>query len=220
MKKVLVPIILFLVFSLQSQTQNQTDSLLLSLQDTTPKTSLLPSRMVFTQRFLWGGKGLMRTTGIMRLNEENRKTELKIRRGMLTAHQIMGYVTLAGMVAQGIVGQSLYNTLGGKVYVRGDTKGRSLNQIHQALAAGVDITYFTTAALSLFAPPPLINRKTKKLNSIQIHKYLAIVHFSAMLATNILASSARQNPTIRTYHLAAAYTAFTAFGLSVIVMKF
>jgi hypothetical protein len=41
-----------------------------------------------------------------------------------------------------------------------------------------------------------------------------------MLATNILASYARKYPTIRTYHLAAAYTAFTAFGLSIIVMKF
>jgi len=155
----------------------------------------------------------------MKLNEENRKTELKIRRAMLTTHQIMGYVTLAGMVAQGIVGQSLYNTLGGKVYKKGGP-GRSLNEIHGALATGVDITYFTTAALSLFAPPPLSNRKTTKINSIKIHKYLAIVHFSSMLAVNILASYARQNPTIRTYHLAAAYTAFTAFGLSVIVMKF
>jgi hypothetical protein len=218
MKKIIVPIILSFLFSLQSLAQ--TDSLLSSMQDTAGKAPLLPSRMVFTQRLLWGGKGLMRTTGIMRLNEENRIKELKIRRGMLTAHQILGYVTLAGMVAQGIVGQSLYNTLGGKVYVRGNTTGKSLNEIHGALAAGVDVTYFTTAALSLFSPPPLINRKTKKFNSIQVHKSLAIVHFTAMLAVNILASYARENPTIRTIHLAAAYTAFTAFGLSIIVMKF
>lgn len=218
MKKLVVPVILSLLFSLQSLAQ--TDSLLSSMQDTAGKTPLLPSRMVFTQRFLWGEKGLMRKTGIMSLSEENRKKELKIRRGMLTAHQILGYVTLAGMVAQGIVGQSLYNTLGGKVYVRGSNTGRSLNEIHGALAAGVDVTYFTTAALSLFSPPPLINRKPKTFNSITVHKYLAIVHFSAMLAVNILASYARENPTLRTAHLAAAYTAFTAFGLSVIVMKF
>lgn len=217
MKKVLVFIILSLFFSLQSHAQ--ADSLLSSIQDTATKASLLPSRMVFTQRVLWGQKGLMRLTRIMPLNEVNRKKELKTRRVMLTTHQILGYVTLAGMIGQGIVGQQLYSTLKGEEYVKGGP-GANLNQWHSDLATVVDISYFATAALSLLSPPPLINRKTSKLNSIKAHKYLAIVHFSAMLATNILATYAKKNPTIRTYHLAAAYTTFTAFALSIIVMKF
>jgi hypothetical protein len=53
-----------------------------------------------------------------------------------------------------------------------------------------------------------------------LHKYLAMVHFSAMVATNILAASAKRNPTLRAYHRDAAYTAFTAFSFAVIVMKF
>jgi hypothetical protein len=217
MKKILAFFILFLLFSLQSRAQ--ADSLLSSLQDTATKVSLLPHRMVFTQRILWGQKGLMRLTRIMPLTEENRKKELKTRRVMLTTHQILGYVTLAGMIGQGIVGQQLYNELHGKEYKRGGP-GATLNQWHSDLATIVDVSYFATAALSLLSPPPLTNRKSSKLSSIKVHKYLAIVHFTAMLATNILASYAKNNPTIRTYHLAAAYTTFTAFALSIIVMKF
>ena len=39
---------------------------------------LLPSSMIFTQRLLWGEKGLMRSTKVLPLNLENREKELKI----------------------------------------------------------------------------------------------------------------------------------------------
>ncbi len=217
MKKIILPAFVCLIFSLQGLAQ--TDSLLLSIQDTAKKAPLLPSRMIFTQRFLWGEKGLLRITGISPLNDANREKEMKIRRTMLVTHQVLGYVTLAGMVAQGIVGQQLYTILGNKEYTKGGP-GRSLNQLHGELAATVNITYFSTAAMSLFAPPPLINRKTKKVSSIRMHEDLAIIHFSAMVATNILADYARRDPTLRAYHRDAAYTAFTAFALAMIVMKF
>ena len=71
--------------------------------------NLLPSSMIFTQRLLWGEKGLIRTTKILPLNIKNREKELKIRRRMLKAHQVIGYATLAGMVAQGILGTKQYN---------------------------------------------------------------------------------------------------------------
>ena len=44
---------------------------------------------------------------------------------------------------------------------------------------------FFAAGLSLFSPPPLTNKKYKGLNSIKAHKYLASIHFSAMVATGI-----------------------------------
>lgn len=217
MKKFVLLIIACLFFSITGF--SQTDSLLLSLQDTSPKTPLLPSTMIFTQRFLWGEKGFMRKIRVMPLSEANRKTELKIRRGMLVAHQVDGYVTLACMVAQGIIGAKLYN-----YKIAGDPKHDSgyqnLRRLHANTAIGVDVAYFSTAALSLFAPPPLISRKSKKINSIRLHKNLAILHFSSMLATNILSLYAKRDPTIRAYHRAAAYTAFASFGLAVVVMKF
>jgi hypothetical protein len=217
MKKILLPVLMCVLITVQSKAQ--TDSLLLSIQDTAKKAPLLPSKMIFTQRFLWGEKGFLRVTGVSPLTEANREKELKLRRGMLVTHQILGYVTLGGMIAQGIVGQQLYNVLGNKEYTKGGP-GKSLNTLHSQLAAGVNITYFSTAAMALFSPPPLINRKSKKVSSIRLHEDLAIVHFTAMVATNILANYARRDPTLRAYHRDAAYTAFVAFTLAMVVMKF
>ena len=66
------------------------------------KTELLPRKMVFTQRLLWSENGLMRKTQWSPLTIEQREKELKIRRKMLKAHQFIGFVTLAGMIAQGV----------------------------------------------------------------------------------------------------------------------
>ena len=65
--------------------------------------------MLFTQSLLWGKKGLFRKTGISKLSVEQRQKELKVRNVMLKSHQVIGYLTLAGMVAQGIMGGRLYN---------------------------------------------------------------------------------------------------------------
>ena len=69
-------------------------------QETVKDESLLPNRMIFTQRALWGNNGLLRKVGIFPLNIEKREKELKLRRSMLKIHQIIGYLTLAGMVTQ------------------------------------------------------------------------------------------------------------------------
>lgn len=198
-----------LIFGFIHQVKAQDiDSLLMSLDTEAEELpQLLPDKIMFTQRIFWGEKGLMRRTGIMRLNEENRIKELKIRRTMLVTHQVLGYATLAGMIAQGIVGGKLYN---------GETQ---LKGTHETLAAAVNIGYFTGAALSLFAPPPLISRQVKGLNSIKAHKILASIHFTAMVATNILAEKAG-DPKYAKIHKATAFTAFGAFAAATLVMKF
>nr|MBI1229916.1 hypothetical protein [Cytophagales bacterium] len=184
------------------------DSLLLMLEtESEAPTALLPDRMMVTQRIFWGEKGLLRTTGILPLTESNRIKELKIRRTMLVTHQLLGYATLAGMIAQGVVGQRLYQGEG------------QLGDLHEGLAGAVNVGYFTGAALSLFSPPPLISRQVKGLNSIKAHKILASVHMSAMIATNILADKA-EDPRYAKIHRAAAFTAFGAFAGATIVMKF
>ena len=107
------------------------------------KPVLLPEKMIFTQRILWGEKGLFRKTGISNLTVENREKELIVREKMLKAHQIIGYITFAGMIYQGILGGKLYN---------GDY---SVYNEHKTLGKIVTASYFTGAGLSLFTPPPV-----------------------------------------------------------------
>ena len=172
-------------------------------QETVRDQSLLPNRMIFTQRALWGNNGLLRKAGLFPLNIEQREKELKLRRSMLKIHQIIGYLTLAGMVTQGFLGGKLYNNW-----------ERGLYNTHKTVGNLTSISYFTGAGLSLFAPPPLINKKSKGLSSIKAHKYLASVHFSAMLATNVFK---RRNKQI---HKISAYTAVGSFAAAVLVFNF
>ena len=60
-------------------------------KDVKENEKLLPERMVFTQRILWGKKGLLRSTGIAPLNNIQREKELKLRRSMLITHQVLFY---------------------------------------------------------------------------------------------------------------------------------
>jgi hypothetical protein len=199
--------ILFLKGNAQNDTIQSNNLLgeILSSENKTQK--LLPDRMIPTQRLFWGEKGLMRNFKTFNLTPEDRQFELKVRRTMLVSHQVMGFITLGGMVAQGIVGAKLYNG------------HYNLRDTHEGLAGFVNFGYFTTASLSLFAPPKMIDER-KGYSSIKIHKALAIVHLSGMIATNILASQLESHPELKPYHRAAAYTTFGAFAASMIVIKF
>ena len=97
----------------------------------TEKPNLLPEKMLITQRILWGEKGLFRKTGIAKLSIENREKELIVREKMLKAHQIIGYITFAGMIYQGILGGKMYN---------GDY---SVYDTHKTLGKVVSASYFT-----------------------------------------------------------------------------
>ena len=162
---------------------------------------LLPERMLFTQRLLWGEKGALRVTGIAKLTEAQRIKELRLRKTLLNAHQVIGYATLAGMVAQGILGGQLY---------KGDY---SIYHTHKTVGQVVTATYFTGAALSLFTPPPLISSKEVGLSGARAHKWLATVHLSAMIATQ------HYKDRDKAIHRAAAYTAFGAFAAATIVIR-
>lgn len=196
--------ILFSLATLQLFSQDDLLNDLMKTQDTS--TSLLPKKMLLTQRVFWGEKGLLRP--ISPLNATNREKELKLRRGMLVTHQILGFATLGGMIGQGIVGSQLYKQ-----------GNRNIRDLHEGLGAAVNITYSTTAFMSLFTPPPLINRD-KKLSSIRIHKWLSLVHMSGMIATNILADKAGDSQRMKNLHRTAAYVTFASFGAAVIAIKF
>lgn len=195
---------MFFIFSIVYGQENKT--LLNSLfdeKDVKENEKLLPERMVFTQSILWGEKGIFRKTGISRLNKEQRTKELKIRKVMLKSHQIIGYLTLAGMIAQGILGGKLYNNW-----------ERDLYNTHKTVGNIVTASYFTGAGLSLFAPPPLVNKKVEGFNSIKAHKILATIHFSGIVATNYFSKKNTD------FHKYSAYTTFASYFAAVVVFKF
>ena len=197
-------IIFFTLFIFQLTAAQDRDSLFESLfeEEMRMDEQLLPQKMIFTQSLLWGKSGLFRKTGISKLSVKQREKELKVRNVMLKSHQILGYLTLGGMVAQGIMGGKLYN---------GEYE---LYETHKKLGRWVTASYFTGAGLSLFAPPPLIRNRVKGLNSIKAHKFLAYVHFSGMIATNAWSKEDRD------WHKYAAYTTFVSYATAVLVFKF
>lgn len=196
-----------LIFFFVSMANCQEEKLLLNSlfneEEIKENEKLLPDRMIFTQSVLWGKKGLFRKTGISILNKEQRIKELKVRKVMLKTHQYIGYFTLAGMIAQGFLGGKLYNNWERKLYNTHKTVGRI-----------VTASYFTGAGLSLFAPPPLVNKKTEGFNSIRAHKILATIHFSGMLATNYFSKKNTD------FHKYSAYTTFASYFAAVLVFKF
>lgn len=194
-----------------AQPAESADALLSGLTDSLTTAPLLPDHMLFTQRAVWGKHGLVRLFGGTELTLERREKELRIRRSMLKLHQIMGFVTLAGFVAQGILGSQLYNAQGERY--------TQLRNWHEATATAINITYASTALLSLTAPPPAVGQR-RGLSTIKLHKYLAIVHLAGMVATNILADKIKEDYTLKPYHRAAAYTTFGAFATAIIVLKF
>tara|TARA_B100001057_G_scaffold400392_1_gene411551 strand:- start:2673 stop:3308 length:636 start_codon:yes stop_codon:yes gene_type:complete len=195
---------LFLSINIQAQDFSQEFENLVN----TERPSLLPEKMIFSQKLLWGEKGLFRKTGIVKLSLENREKELIVREKMLKAHQIIGYITFAGMIYQGILGGKLYN---------GDY---SVYNTHKKLGKIVTTSYFTGAALSLFSPPPLVSRKREGLNNIRLHKILANVHVPAMIVTNIYADKQYEKPSYKEIHKVSAYTAVASYTLAMVTIIF
>lgn len=167
---------------------------------------LLPSHYLFTQRLLWGEKGLMRNFDMFDLTAANREREIEIRAKMNMAHQITGYIALAGMIGSGISGQMLYNG------------NHSAKDAHEACVAITNVSYVSSLAIGLFSPPPMKNRTTG-FTKLNIHKTLAIVHVASMLTTNILSGLMEHNPALVPYHRAAAITAFSSLFLATVVIK-
>ena len=190
--------------------QGQTDSLLQTLlvDEKIDSQLIAPKKMLFTQQLIWGNNGILKNRyGSTQDLVERRKIDLRIRRKMLQIHQIGGFVTLGGMVAQGIVGSQLYN---------GSYK---LKETHEKLGAAVNLSYGLTAINALFTPPSTFKRD-KKLTSIRLHKWLAIAHMSGMIATNILGTQIENNVALKPYHRAAAYTSFVSLAAAMVVIKF
>lgn len=172
----------------------------------TSEQALLPTHYLFTQRWLWGANGLMRNFDTFALSLEAREREIEIREKMNQVHRIAGYVSLAGMIGSGITGQ---------MSSKGNEKAKDL---HETFTGVTNFTYFGSLAFALFSPPPMRNRTTG-FTKLNIHRTLAIVHVTSMLATNILSGMLENNSSLVPYHRIAAITAFSSLFVATVVIK-
>jgi hypothetical protein len=175
--------------------------------DETPP--LLPERMIFTQRWIYGEKGLLRATGLVPLTLANREKEMKVRRAMLVSHQLVGYGALAAMLGTATTGILLYNHI---------TNNKGL---HEGFVVATNAGYIAGAALALLAPPPLLSYSGGKWSSIDWHKMFAVMHITGMITTNILSGpAAKEKGNWKLAHgIAGGFTALT-FTAGFVSIKF
>jgi hypothetical protein len=177
-----------------------------------PKRKLLPDNMSWFERGLWGEDGLLRKMGLASpLTPEVRKSELSLRRTMLTMHQIGGFVTLGLMATTVYYGQKSLN----------NPDVRTYRNFHQGFVSATIASYTATALLAVLSPPPLIRRD--EVSTTTIHKTLAWVHFVGMVVTPILGASLGRNfkhDKLAHFHQASAYVTAGALAASLIVITF
>lgn len=181
-----------------------------------PKPKLLPDNMSLMERSLWGEGGIIRWIGIASpLTPEVRKSELSVRRTMLSIHQVGGFVTLGLMITAAYYGQKYLNNS-----LSSDRK------MHQTFVTATIASYSLTGLLAILSPPPMIRRD--ETSTTTIHKTLAWVHFVGMIATPIIGNMVRKRSGRYSYtdlstahfHQVAAYITTGVFAASLIVITF
>ena len=176
-----------------------------------PKQRLMPNNVSFMEKWLWGEDGVVRGIGLEPpLTPDERRSELSLRRTMLTTHQIGGFVTLGLMIGAVYFGQQIID--GHPEYRRN----------HQYFVTATIISYSATGMLAILSPPPLIRRN--EVSTTTIHKTLAWIHVAGMIITPILggmikrrSSSAMQSEHI---HQISGYLTTATFAASMIVVTF
>jgi hypothetical protein len=169
----------------------------------------------FFERNLWSENGLFRSLGIASpLTPESRKSELKLRRTMLVAHETSGFVTLGLMLTTIVYGQKVINQ------INDNHPSLSLRRTHIGFADATIATYSLTALLSLLSPPPVIRRD--EMSTLSYHRALAWIHVTGIIITPIIAALAKRRgasyeSTLR-IHQVSGYITTTAFAASMIVI--
>ena len=221
-----VPVLLFVcILTVRAADTSQTPAIAspeATISDSTVQAKsipLLPEQLGPMESLMWSEHGFMRKTFDFPLTEDGRDHEMKLRRAMLTVHEIGGFTTLAAMIATCIVGQMAYNEYPNRI-------SPGLGNLKENLAVATEFLYFGTASLAIFTPPPLVRRK--EWSSVSTHKLLATIHFTGMIVTPILASyiggEKRPGSTLsrnaETLHMVSGYTTTAAFAAAMMVIVF
>ena len=157
-------IIIFLFLLVGSISQAQDDP----IKESNNPLYTLPDNMPLQTKLLWAENGLLRKTNLFQVD---RPRELELRTKMLQLHQKLALGTLGLMFAQGYLGFQLQDAT---------TNYMELSDRHAALGKVAFGSYLTSAMLSYTAPPAF--RYNRKIDSIRIHRWLSIIHFTGMLA--------------------------------------
>lgn len=102
----------------------------------------------------------------------------KLRRSMLSTHQILGFVTLAALTATVVVGQLNHYDM----YLSGNQTGR-FRYAHLGLGIGTSALFGSTGLLAVFAPNPY--PKPVRFDTALLHK-VAMILATAGMATQII----------------------------------
>jgi hypothetical protein len=184
----------------------------LALADSFPRPvtrRLLPANISFMEKSLWGENGFFRTTGLASpLTPQSRTSELSLRRGMLVAHQLGGFVTLGLMMSAAYTGQKIIDGNSG------------YRPYHQGFVAGTIATYSVTGLLALLSPPPVIRRD--EFSTTTLHKTLAWVHVAGMIITPILGFMIGRHSDLKKEHVHqfSGYITTAVFAASMITVTF
>ncbi|MCC7264497.1 MAG: hypothetical protein IT369_18450 [Candidatus Latescibacteria bacterium] len=164
-------------------------------------------KLSLLERAFWGRHGLMRTTHLFRLDEQNPRNDFRqmahARRKMLSTHQMMGLATAISMAVTVYGGQHALNT--------GDS---SLHKASLPFTIGL---YSATAALALASPPKLIPSRGGR-DTITFHKYFAALHMAGMIVTPLIAPGGSDPMSVRRRHQISGYTTFGAFTSGILVV--
>jgi hypothetical protein len=145
--------------------------------------------------------------------------KVALRRRMLSAHQALGFTTLATLAATVIIGQLNYQDK----YVNGGYTGR-YEAAHLGLSAASTSLFFTTGALALFAPNPY--PKPVRLDTALVHKIAMSLATGAMLTQVILgpltvASAGKlDQPKLALGHLVTGWASFGLMAVGTLAYVF
>ena len=172
----------------------------LSLKDS------LPDNMPIIKNIFWSEKGLIRK---LDLAPKSRLKELELRRDMMQLHQKTALVNLGLMSYQYYLGQNM------------DEDYEYRSDLHRSLGYASFGLYMTSAGLSLLSPPAL--KYDKAVSSMNIHRFLSIVHFSGMLIQPFLGyqiSNSCNGDYYFNLHKDVGNVIFTSYLLSFLVTLF
>ena len=124
----------------------------------------IPNNMPLIKNIFWSDEGLLRR---LDLAPESRFKELELRRDMLQLHQKTALVNLGLMSYQYYLGHEM------------DKDYENRSRLHKSLGYASFGLYITSAGLSVFSPPAL--KYDKGVSSINIHRFLSVIHFSGMI---------------------------------------
>ena len=124
----------------------------------------IPNNMPLIKNIFWSDEGLLRR---LDLAPKSRFKELELRHDMLQLHQKTALVNLGLMSYQYYLGHEM------------DKDYENRSRLHKSLGYASFGLYMTSAGLSVFSPPAL--KYDKGVSSINIHRFLSVIHFSGMI---------------------------------------